>query len=504
MKKFWEKHKDTVIIYLLALAFAVVAAILTATSLSFLYPGTNLDSLNYDSNFFRYEGYLISKGETPYIDFYDHKGIYSPLINALGLLIGGRYGLFIVDCLFSSFSLFFLFLSLRELGKGKIQHLLIAASFYTLFLSFMTARDNDPGYILPFVSSSFYFAFKAVKNDEVKSLYISGVLMGIQVGLTINARMSDASWGAGLALFYLIWLVKEKRYRHLLFTALFAIGGLAVTCSIFLFIALGGGYLNEMMKAIFVDGFHYLFSDAGNEYIVHQWGNRIAVLLIAIIGIFIYHYERKKVKETEGEKRNYLPDFFAFNLFFACLIYFIIARFTHYYYCAVCFVILYIFYLASFWSIKKWKSFFSPLIYGSTVVGVASVLLSMYYGFGGAGFSYARSQAIKDDVYLISEEERKEKGNILALDLDTGVYLVAEATTDFRYYAYQSWWNDKVIDVSSAVNAYLASRERPTYLLVSNSELTWTNFGEAVRTYYSPYQPEKIKNDIFTIYKAVE
>lgn len=328
--------------------------------------------------------------------------------------------------------------------------------------------------------------------------------MGIQVGLALNSRVSDAAWGGGLALFYLIWLLKEKRYRTLLISGLLAFASCLLVSSIFIFIALGGGYLKEMLKAIFVDGFTYLGSKKEGEYIVMQWTNRIGLLLVAITAIFIYLYERRKAKEAEPEKRNHLPEFFAFNTFFACFIYFIIARFVNYYYGAICFVILYIFYFCSFFSFRKIsKKIFSSCFYVFTLGALLTIFLTMYYGHGSWGFSYAENLKIKEDISLIPEEERKEKGNFFALDLYTGVYIVAEATTDFPYYTNQTWWTGKVIDAVSLTNAYLEKEGRPTYLLVSNEEATWNNFGETISKYYEPYMPEQIQNSIFKIYRTI-
>lgn len=310
--------------------------------------------------------------------------------------------------------------------------------------------------------------------------------------------------GAGLALFYLYYLLRRKQLRTLLFSALLAIGGLAITCSIFVFIALGGGYLSEMMQAIFAGGFGYATSSREGSELLAQWINRIFILLVLVGAIFAYRFERKKVGASEGDGRDYLPDYFGINMAFACLIYFLIARFTNYYHGAICFLILYLFYLFSFIPFKRNLGIkLSSSIYGFLSLGAMVVFLCMYYGFGAYGFSYANSQAIKEDVSLIPEEERKKEGNLLAIDIDSGIYLVAEATIDFPYYANQTWWSGKVIDSIGLTIAYLQSEDRPTYLLVSTSEATWNNFGETIDAYYDIYMPEQVKNSSFSIYRAI-
>ena len=74
-----------------------------------------IKDMNVDSNLFRYEASLWLAGRTPYLDFYDHKGLYHVAVDALGLLIGGgsRYGIFALEILVSCLNLYFLARSVR-------------------------------------------------------------------------------------------------------------------------------------------------------------------------------------------------------------------------------------------------------------------------------------------------------------------------------------------------------------------------------------------------------
>lgn len=70
--------------------------------LSFLFSSTSIyvpwsQKLDYnDSAIYKYIGYLITKGETPYLDAFDHKGIYFYFLNALGYSIHPKWGMWLI------------------------------------------------------------------------------------------------------------------------------------------------------------------------------------------------------------------------------------------------------------------------------------------------------------------------------------------------------------------------------------------------------------------------
>ena len=49
-----------------------------------------------DSAIYQYIGYLVTTGRTPYVDAFDHKGLYLYFINAIGYFINPKWGMWIV------------------------------------------------------------------------------------------------------------------------------------------------------------------------------------------------------------------------------------------------------------------------------------------------------------------------------------------------------------------------------------------------------------------------
>lgn len=505
MSCFWKKYKEIIKLIGLAFLFALITSLLTTISLSPLYPNVNIDSINLDPNFYHYEGYLYVQGYKPYIDFYDHKGIYHVLISALGYLLGGRYALFAIDVLFTATSFFILFKAMNLMNRASLANRLVAATFFLIFASLMLRGSTEAVYLLPFITLSLYYTMKGIILKDDKSFYIGGIFMGIEVALGFNSRMSDASWGAGLAIFYIIYLLRNKKYRTLAFATLFSFLSFALCFGVFLLIAYTGGYLKEMITISFGNAFNYAFSSQDDSYSSLKLANRIGVTIVAIIGILLYIRERKISKRNQQE--DPLSFFFLFNLLFACLIYFIIAQFTHYYYGGATFFILYLFHASSYF--KKVNLISKKIAIGSystSIITILIIFMTMYYGNAfsdSVGFSYSRGQEIKEDISLISEEERREEGNLLAINLDAGIYEMAGANVSFPYFCYQSWWTKKnTVNAVEYTIDYLESEDRPGYLVVSLDETTKEDFGEVIQSYYHIFHENEITNGVFAIYEV--
>lgn len=78
---------------LTGLLFAAASVLFSLAS--FFCPFSNRLIYN-DSAIYQYIGYLITKGKTPYVDVFDHKGIYFYFLNALGYAIHPKWGMWVL------------------------------------------------------------------------------------------------------------------------------------------------------------------------------------------------------------------------------------------------------------------------------------------------------------------------------------------------------------------------------------------------------------------------
>ena len=93
----WAKSHKRITFLLASLILATVIELFASVSTSPLYGNLYLyDNIDIDSNFFMLAGKLITEGKTPYIDFFDHKGLYVFYINTNGHELNTNFSLIIM------------------------------------------------------------------------------------------------------------------------------------------------------------------------------------------------------------------------------------------------------------------------------------------------------------------------------------------------------------------------------------------------------------------------
>lgn len=87
--------------------------------------------MNRDSEFYLWTGLEILEGKKPYIDFYDHKDPLVFYLNALGMAMGGRYGMGLLLAISHFVTSFFLLLLIYKKTK-KISRVFFASALLLL------------------------------------------------------------------------------------------------------------------------------------------------------------------------------------------------------------------------------------------------------------------------------------------------------------------------------------------------------------------------------------
>lgn len=503
----------------LALVVSIFCCIFFSTGCSFLYPGNNYDFSSIDSNVFNYEAYLLLMGKTPYIDFYDHKGMLHIYIDAFGLLIGGRYGVLALEMIFTTASLFLTLRCLQELFGDKWAPRLLALAAYCAFMPVVLGGNQEGEWLLPLTTAGIYFFIRGLNEKGGYNFYLSALFAGLEVGCAINIRPSDALWGGAIAIALACYAIRNRLYKKLLLWALPSIGSCLLVIGIIALAAYCGGYLEPMIKAL-TQNFAYV----GNQkdmaaFILSQ---RIALPVVWAIGLFIYWKNRKA--------ENYaVHEFFFVMLSVSCLIYFVICRYFIYYWSGLSFYLLLLCYWVSLipqakekkeglWN--KIKATSAHLRMSSLAaflalisLGFAIAIPTCYYVSDYQGVSYQTYLKIREDLLTIPEEDRKSEGNIVGIDVNASIYAgsyinplsdLNEITVSTPYYAFQTWWAQDNPEIGERFVAYLLE-EKPKYILldvVYGEDYTLDSIDAVIESNYSLYQNRKASenNGRFDIY----
>ncbi len=494
---FWRNHAVLADI-VLALLFAFITCLVASTSLSPLYPETNYDGQNGDSNFYRYCAYLWLHGKTPYLDFYDHKGIYHLLLNVLGLLIGGRYGIWLLEIVWSFFNLLILARCVRLLKGNDIQWRILLYGLYLLLFSLVSQGNNEAEWVLPFVNLALFGYLNGIKKKDSHYFLLGSFFMGLEVGLAFNSRPIDALWGGVSALYFVIYSTKNKRFWDLLWNALTAIVGCAIPFAIFYPMAIQGGYLNQMVYAIFLQSGHYLLRNITGTVFIYIFNRALVVVAVAYY-CFSYHFMKKNMP---AEKE--LNFYFLFLGLASSLIYFFALGYFTYFLSGFGFICLDLIYSISAFPPLKKIDLRKLLTYAVLTASVVynAILVTGYYTFGVYDFSYQESKRIKEDVLAIPEEDRKTAGKVFAIDLGTAIYLDGDIVVNERFLCFTSWFsndNDNVTpEVISYISGEISGVAKPKWLLIPAQNPN-VKFNDAIDKYYVFYSRP---NDTFAIYEA--
>ena len=146
-----------------------------------------------DSSIFKTVGLGIVQGKLLYTDIFDHKGPLVFFINAWGqMLIPGRNGIFILQILSLSVTLFYLFRTACLFIKPSL------AFFTQLFVLFLLGGlflegNQCEEWTLPFISIPLYYSLKyLIVSPEKEHSPSYGFLYGICFGIAFFIRPNDA------------------------------------------------------------------------------------------------------------------------------------------------------------------------------------------------------------------------------------------------------------------------------------------------------------------------
>ena len=456
------------IILSIAIGFAVLTIFFASSIASPIYQNFRSDQFDNDPQYFLYIGKLMSSGQKPYVDIYDHKGLYIfyyyYLVNFLGNnFLGAKSGLFILELfLYSTFYYFFIKTAL-ELFDNRRKIALICTVFFFFIMTFVFQGGADLDLQLPLIGILLYLYVKGIKNKDFKTLMAGNIVAGLLAGLDINLRMSDAIVPFSCVCFYAYYAIKNKQYKYIVRDGLLCLSALGAMCIPPVIIAVSGGYFNEMFTALFSSNAGYVFS---KRFVLNHSQISAYIMLLVALPILVLSliFLRKKIDKDE----------WMFYLISAAVVYpfeLLICLFPHYFLPLLPFLILY--FARVFNSFGFVSSGESMVKHGDTIdyvkgnekvhniVLIASLVVSVfamslypiyYYASG----MYSKDKSIQEYIETTAGEKRD---NLLVIDYGISFYLNSGFTTKTKYFSSQSWTISFEDDVMEEMERYITSGE---------------------------------------------
>lgn len=478
--------KRTLLTATVSLLLAIFFSFLASAAISPVYGIYEGSNFTYDPALFKYEALAILEGQTPYIDFYDHKGVWHLGIYVLAMLISKDYGLIILEIISGTIVIFFFLETIKTLTSSLIERHI--AIFYFAIIRFLVGTGATIGmWLLPFAMIYLFFFVKALKENKENLFVIGSIFLGLTVSFALNSRPLDMIYVWGGVFFLLVYCIKEKRIPLLIKSGAVAFVSFVIPVIVISIIAAANGYFNEMFHAVFLDNFAYISKN--NVAVSDQIMCRILAVIALAIYVLLYFIKRKK----EADKLNLFFFISGVSAFIPAIL--MVKFFSHFLVVTPLVALTIVYYIDSL----QRENLILKKIFIS-LSGVAALALSLapvaYYTFGLGDFSYSKN--VKDAEALLASIPKEDRisGNIYAVDCSCDVYNLLGVVDNTKYYANQTWWSYDNPSVMEESLEYVKTT-KPKYVVIWKETLN-EKWEEAL-------QPYTLINDTaerFFIYKT--
>ncbi len=228
MKKIINKHNVLILLYCFIISFIIL---MFTSKNSFLYPFNDW----VDANAFFTVGKGMIRGIVPYKDIFEQKGPFLYLIYGFASLISytSFLGVFILELLFWTLSLFFLYKLLKIFVSTKTSLIVIPLFTTIICTSFsFTHGGSCEEFMLPFFMITLYYFFKhfMVRDLNKKEMLFNGII----AGLVLLSKYTLLGFWIGFTFAIFIDYILKKDYKKAIIYPFVLLGGMFIPFSLFL------------------------------------------------------------------------------------------------------------------------------------------------------------------------------------------------------------------------------------------------------------------------------
>ncbi|XME03431.1 glycosyltransferase family 39 protein [Lachnospiraceae bacterium C1.1] len=241
----------------------------------------------YDSAWYSMMGRAVAQGLVPYKDYFDLKGPTLFFYEAIGqILIRGRNGIFLIQCISIAAAVFFIYKIMR-LYNNRIWSFISLMLFYGAYTSLLWGGNTVEELFLPLNMASLYLSLKFLKNKDYNELNSSSFIIGLSFFIIFWGKMTVTAPIIASVITVFVVLVKNSEWDKIIrCIKFFLFGGFFVSAPIFAYFAMRGA-VNDMVKCVFMLGFK-----RGTDYYEGfslEWEKMLIICpLCLIFGIFLW------------------------------------------------------------------------------------------------------------------------------------------------------------------------------------------------------------------------
>ena len=271
-----------------ALAFLVVLLFSYATS-----PIYGIELC--DSAVFKTMGHVLLNGGVPYVDYFDHKGPYLYLINAVGESLSPTWGLFLLQTTWLSVSLTLWFKTARLFVRPTYSLLILLFTTIIFIGVYDYGNLSEEWSLLP-SSLCLYLAVSfLVKHPHERHQYWRSLVYGLCFGMVFLIRPNDAVMicGGVMTGIFLYIIFRQKQYINALVNTLAFFAGAIIMAAPWIAYFAYHHALGDLYFGII--GFNLSYSEGIISNLLNIWKIKAIVLLGAVLIIMEISDNKKEL-----------------------------------------------------------------------------------------------------------------------------------------------------------------------------------------------------------------
>lgn len=503
LKKIREQSIPLIILFLTSIGF----------SLTTVFSPVSEATFGHDAGIFAYIGTALTKGEILYTGAWDNKGPLLYFINALGILIDYRYGIYLLEvCTLVATSVFLYKTGLLFVSKGKA---LIAAIFCIMTLSVTLDGGNlSEEYSLPFTTLAFYFIAKFFKNEFVLKKY-EMMLVGACIAAIFLLRLNILAFLACAVLGVIVVLINRKEYIKLATVAGFALIGFFLFATPFIIYLVVTNSFELCLDTVYLGVLGFFSKIPFREAFINIINMILRLktpgsLYLIIFYVFVFPVCYIKSKE-KASAFNILGVISYFGLAFTLLANSLSGAYhLHYFMCFVPVLII-----PAVWLINFVECFFTKIHCKASFSGVISCALILLMTIGSipvlqnnvGGFRARHISRYEVSDYLCENSQFSDRVLVIGEEASVTSYYRANrlSASNFFYYAngrfsdesktyFADEISDDVLDVKPKLIMFETKAKMDDFLEHLTNREEWDDFVE------SEYSVEE-KDFFYKIYK---
>ena len=246
-----------------------------------------------DSDDFIYIGWALSKGQIPYVDFFDHKGFYFFFLEFLGYHLTNSYvGIWIIEWIAVFATQLLSYMTLRRYANYYISLLCVATgSVYTIF--YLCYGNYVEAFTMPWIAFAIYLFGKYYEDNRYRLTNLEIFGLGVSFLFVIMMRQNNTGiWFLG-CYFIVVHQFVQKKYSEILRYGVVFISGMLIAFLPGMFYLTIHGAWKDFIETYWLFNFGYVAVGGNKLNAIMHFGITLPGIIV-IAGSALTIINRKK------------------------------------------------------------------------------------------------------------------------------------------------------------------------------------------------------------------